>query len=183
MYSSQSNTEKDACVPSGPRLKRQLQYFVNNVLESCWMETQPNNQLCFIFFVNWAPLKCIGAPVSRCKAEKRSRWHMIDLEAFKRVFFALIIMLRERESPLSVASHRRRPWTYQGTKLSFPTPPTMRHHARPQISEVQLKLSSVSRCNYILVVVLVHASPCGYVDNLCRTCGGGHFNATARFYH
>ena len=34
---------------------------------------------------------------------------MIDFEAFVRVFFASIIMLQERWSHLSVASHRTRP--------------------------------------------------------------------------
>ena len=52
-----------------------------------------------IFFVNWAPLKCDGAPVSGCNAETRCRWHMIDSEEFKRVFYALIIMLRVESHP------------------------------------------------------------------------------------
>ena len=121
MYSSQSNSEKA-------------------------VEKRPNPITCYtvfsIFFVNWDPHKCDGASVSGCKAEPRSRWHMIDSEAFKRVFYALVIMLRERESSLSVALHRTRPRTSQATELSFPVPPTMRHHARSRISEVQLKLSS-----------------------------------------
>ena len=85
MYSSQSNTEKAVERRSNPTI-------------GCTVFS--------IFFVNWAPLKCDGAPVSGCKAETRSRSHMIDSEAGKRVFYALIIMLRERVIPVSrLTSH------------------------------------------------------------------------------
>ena len=48
--------------------------------------------------VNWAPLKCNTAPASGCKGLKHDLAdHMIDPDALKRVFFALIITLRERE--------------------------------------------------------------------------------------
>ena len=46
-----------------------------------------NNRLhCVLNF-----LRHLGSS-QRCKAETRSRWHVIDSEAFKRVFYALIIM-------------------------------------------------------------------------------------------
>ena len=67
----------------------------------------------------------------------------MDLEAVKEGVPCFDHHGRKRSSHSYQSPHiARRPRTCQATELSFPVPTTMRHHARSQISEVQLKLSS-----------------------------------------
>ena len=56
------------------------------------------------------------------KAEARSRRPHDNPDAFKRVCFALIIMLRDRTIPRQSPSHRKRPYFSGDRELSFQVP-------------------------------------------------------------
>ena len=60
----------------------------------------------------------------KCRNTSSLATRLIQIRSFMRVFFALIIMLRDREPSSSVASHRTRPKTSLVTEPSFQVPST-----------------------------------------------------------
>ena len=58
--------------------------------------------------------------------------HMIDPEAFKRVFFALLIMLLASKTSSSVTVTSRASVNFSGDRTRISSAPARRQHARPQ---------------------------------------------------